>query len=195
MKITIKKTTTYRERSEEKRASYGKAIATHKNEDLVYVDGSGIHRRQARSGKGKRVVGFVAERKFRRTNIVAAYGNGKTIAECIYDCTTDSEVFNAWVEQFLVPALRPGQVVVMDNASFHKQQRTRELIEESGCTLLFLPPYSPDLNLIEKFWANFKRKLASILHLFHSFDDAFYLPLPASVKGNNHTVPCCGGGN
>jgi transposase len=64
--------------------------------------------------------------------------------------------------------------VVMDNASFHKQQRTRELIEEASCTLLFLPPYSPDLNPIEKFWANFKRKLASILHLFLSFEDTLY---------------------
>ncbi|MDR2603603.1 MAG: transposase [Puniceicoccales bacterium] len=52
----------------------------------------------------------------------------------------------------------------MDDALFHKQQRTRELIEEAGCTLLFFPPYFPDLNPIEKFWAN--RKFASILHLF-----------------------------
>jgi hypothetical protein len=92
------------------------------------VDKSGIdqhlHRQKARPEKGKKVVGFVAGRKFRRTNSVAAYGNGKTIAGCIYDCTTDSEVFNVWVEQSLVPALWPRQVVVMDDASFHKQQRS-----------------------------------------------------------------------
>jgi transposase len=118
------------------------------------------------------VLGFVAGRKFRRKNIVAGYVNGKTIAECVYDCTTDGKVFNAWVEQALIPALKPGQVVVMDNAAFHKLQRTRESIEAAGCILLFLPPYSPDLNPIEKFWANLKRKLAHVLHLFSSLEDA-----------------------
>jgi transposase len=120
------------------------------------------------------VIGFVAGRKFRRTNIVAGYIDGKTIAECAYDCTTDRMVFSTWIEKALVPELKPGQVVVMDNAAFHKDRRTQELIEGAGCTLLFLPPYSPDLNPIEKFWANLKRKLADILHLFSSFDDALH---------------------
>ncbi|MBE9033503.1 transposase, partial [filamentous cyanobacterium LEGE 11480] len=61
----------------------------------------------------------------------------------------------------LVPALKPGQVVVMDNASFHKSERMRQLIEQAGCVLLFLPPYSPDLNKIEKFWARLKHFWAS----------------------------------
>jgi transposase len=142
------------------------------------VDESGIdqylHRQKARSIKGEKVIGFVSGRKFQRKNIVAGYVNGKTIAECVYDGTTDGEVFNAWVEQALVPELKPGQVVVMDNAAFHKDRRTRELIEAAGCTLLFLPPYSPDLNPIEKFWANLKRKLADILHLFSSLSDALH---------------------
>jgi transposase len=140
------------------------------------VDESGIdhhlHRRNARSAKGKKVFGFVAGKKFQRTNIVAGYVNGKTIAECVYDCTTDGEVFNAWVEQSLVPAPKPGQVVVMDNAAFHKHRRTRDAIEAAGCSLIYLPPYSPDLNPIEKFWANLKRKLSDILHLFPSLFDA-----------------------
>jgi transposase len=60
----------------------------------------------------------------------------------------------------------------MDNAAFHKHQRTRESIEAAGCFLLYLSPYSPDLNPIEKFWANLKRKLADVLHLFSSLEDA-----------------------
>jgi transposase len=79
-----------------------------------------------------------------------------TIAECVYDYTTDGEVFNAWVEQSLVATLKPGQVVLMNNAAFHKHPRTREAIEAADCSLIYLPPYSPDLNPIEKFWANLK---------------------------------------
>ena len=61
------------------------------------------------------------------------------------------KLFNRWVEHFLIKELPPGQVVVMDNASFHKSPKTRELIESVGCRLIFLPPYSPNLNPIEKF--------------------------------------------
>ncbi|WP_341749895.1 transposase [Candidatus Tisiphia endosymbiont of Sialis lutaria] len=58
------------------------------------------------------------------------------------------------MRKFLIKELKAGQVVVMDNDSFHKSKKTKELIESVGCKLIFLPPYSPDLNLIEKFWAN-----------------------------------------
>jgi transposase len=60
----------------------------------------------------------------------------------------------------------------MDNAAFHKHRRTQDAIEAAGCSLLFLPPYSPDLNPIEKFWANLKRKLRDISNLFSSFNDS-----------------------
>lgn len=83
-----------------------------------------------------------------------------------------TELFNAWVEQFLAPQLRPGQVVVMDNASFHKSAKTRELIEAVGCRVLFLPPYSPDLNPIEQFWANMKRWIKTRIPNFDKFYDA-----------------------
>jgi transposase len=81
---------------------------------------------------------------------------------------------NTWIEKALVPELKSGQVVVMDDAAFHKDRRTQELIEGAGCTLLLLLPHSPDLNPVEKFWANLKRKLADILHLFPSFADALH---------------------
>jgi transposase len=59
----------------------------------------------------------------------------------------------------LLPNLGPGYTIVMDNAAFHKSEKTKILIEKARCNLLFLPPYSPDLNLIEKFWANLKAKI------------------------------------
>lgn len=66
-------------------------------------------------------------------------------------------MFETWVEKVLIKELKPGQVVVMDNASFHTSEKTKELLASVGCRLIFLPPYSPDLNPIEKFWAHMKR--------------------------------------
>jgi transposase len=72
---------------------------------------------------------------------------------------TTKAVFEAYVERVLAPELKPGQIVVMDNLSSHKGSRVRKLIEERGCTLLYLPPYSPDLNPIEEAFAKLKALL------------------------------------
>ena len=80
----------------------------------------------------------------------------------------DAALFVEWVKQMLTPELRPGQTVVMDNSSFHKSYKIRELIEVARCKLVYLPPYSPGLNPIEKFWANLKRWINQ--HLPHMDD-------------------------
>lgn len=80
-------------------------------------------------------------------------GMGPSVA---VDGATTRAVFEAYVEQALVPSLRPGQVVVMDNLSAHKGERTRLLIEERGCELIYLPPYSPDMNPIEEAFSKVK---------------------------------------
>lgn len=72
----------------------------------------------------------------------------------------------------LVPAWPNGQVVVMDNASFHPSERLRELMEQAGCELLFLPTYSPDFNKLEKFWARPKQHLGQNLVQFNGLQDA-----------------------
>jgi transposase len=72
------------------------------------------------------------------------------------DGPTDGDVFEAYVERVLAPTLRAGEVVVMDNLSAHKGERVRELIEHRGCELLYLPPYSPDLNPIEEAFSKIK---------------------------------------
>ncbi len=74
----------------------------------------------------------------------------------------NADVFEAFVGQVLVPVLCPGDVVVMDNLSSHKRQRTRELIESAGAVAWFLPPYSPDLNPIENVFAKVKQHLRSL---------------------------------
>ncbi len=75
---------------------------------------------------------------------------------------TTKEVFEAYVEHFLAPALKSGQIVVMDNLSAHKGECVRRLIEDRGCTLLYLPPYSPDLNPIEEAFSKIKQLLRVI---------------------------------
>jgi transposase len=86
----------------------------------------------------------------------------------------DSEVFESWFVAWLLPALPANSVVVMDNASFHRKGRLHALAEEAGHGVLFLPPYSPELNPIENFWAWLKGRLRKTLHLFASFDEALY---------------------
>ena len=103
--------------------------------------------------------------------------NRQIVAPMTFKGYCNTLLFDAWVETMLVPALKPGQVVVIDNTSFHQSARTRELIEQAQCRLLFLPPYSPDLNKIEKFWARLKQYLGKTISHFSSLwdavDDAF----------------------
>lgn len=94
------------------------------------------------------------------------------MAPFCYRGTCNTILFNTWVEKILVPTLSTGQIVIMDNATFHKSPKTKELIEKAGCILKFLPPYSPDLNPIEIFWANFKTTLRKIISQFQSLSKA-----------------------
>ena len=86
----------------------------------------------------------------------------------------DSSLFEFWFSNQLLPSLDKGSVIVMDNASFHSKRRLISVAQNAGCKLLFLPPYSPELNPIEKFWAWLKRFLRKFLPFFSSFDDALF---------------------
>lgn len=157
------------ERDEKKRANFLKLIADDPRDRLVFVDESGIesflHSPYAWSKRGKRVYGPVSGRRYARESFVAAKCGSRILAPFCYQGTCNTELFNLWVERFLLPELKTGQMIIMDNATFHKSERTKTLIESVGCTLLFLPPYSPDLNPIEVFWANFKEKVRSFIEL------------------------------
>ena len=173
-----KKTKIYKESSPEKRAEYLEKIAKIPKENLVYIDESGIdeyiYREYGRAPVGKKVYGKVSGKKFKRTNIVAGYCGNKPIAPLIYDGVTDSAIFESWFEQFLLKEVSAGQTIVLDNASFHRKNILSKLAENAGVFVLFLPPYSPDLNPIEHFWANIKKKLRKILPCFDSFLFALY---------------------
>ena len=81
---------------------------------------------------------------------------------CAIEGATDTEVFRTYVEKVLLPTLRPGDIVVMDNLTPHKNPQTLALIEQAGAEALFLPAYSPDLNPIEKMWSKVKNRLRSL---------------------------------
>ena len=142
----------------------------------MYVDESRIDRyltrTHCRALRGQSVIGEVSGKRYARQSFVAGKVGQKIIAPMTYEGTCHSAFFEAWVEKILVPELSPGQVIIMDNATFHKSCRTRTLIEGAGCTLLFLPPYSPDLNPIEQFWAWFKGQIREIIHTCKTLQDA-----------------------
>jgi transposase len=119
-----------------------------------------------------KVIGKIRGKKFKRTNVVAAKCCGKIVAPMIYDGTTDSILFEYWFEKVLLRAVPKHSVLILDNATFHRKAKLRQLVEAAGCDVLFLPPYSPDLNPIENHWAWLKRKLRDILPAFDNFDVA-----------------------
>lgn len=98
-----------------------------------------------------------------KLNVIAGLSEGGIVAPMTHDCSTDSEIFNFWLEHSLLPEIPKNSLVVLDNASFHKSEKTKEIVEKFSCRLLFLPPYSPDLNPIEKFWASLKAKIKKIV--------------------------------
>lgn len=142
----------------------------------MYVDETGInqclYREYARAPIGQKVYAKISGKKFKRTNIVAGICDGEWVAPFQYNGTTDSVLFEFWFENCLMKDIVAGSTIVLDNASFHRKRKLRETAALYGCEIWFLPPYSPDLNLIETWWAWLKRKLREILHRFQNFDDA-----------------------
>jgi transposase len=144
-----------------------KEIEKISEQDRVYLDESGINRyltrENARAPRGVQVYGAISGMKYARESFIAAQRSTQILSPFCYRGTCNTDLFNLWLKDFLIPELKPGQVVIMDNAAFHKSHETKRLIEEAGCRIFFLPPYSPDLNPIEQFWANLKKKVREFL--------------------------------
>ena len=112
--------------------------------------------------KGNELVGERSEKARGRTSVIVALNNNDINAPMTYKGTMNTLFFIGWLEKFLIPSLSKNQVVIMDNAAIHRNSRVKELIEESGCILLYLPSYSPDLNPIENYWAVMKKQIRKI---------------------------------
>ena len=133
---------------------------------LVFVDEMGLHTSLAPlygyAPKGERLRLSVPRNRGPNTTLLSSMtieGMGPSMA---VEGSTTAEVFEAYLEHFLVPELKPGQVVVMDNLGAHKPKRVKELIEDRSCQLLYLPAYSPDYNPIEEAFSKIKGLLRKV---------------------------------
>jgi transposase len=106
--------------------------------------------------RGQRCRASIPHGHWKTVTFVGGLALGGFIAPMLLDGPMDGEVFRAWCEQMLAPRLRPGHIVVMDNLAAHKVEGVRQIIEARGAILLYLPPYSPDLNPIENAFAKMK---------------------------------------
>jgi transposase len=133
---------------------------------LIFIDETwtktNMTRLRGRAPRGQRLVDKTPHGHWKTTTLIAALGIAGMRCSTVVDGAVNGDVFEAFVEQVLVPELRSGDVVIMDNLSSHKRQRIRALIETAGARLVFLPPYSPDLNPIEMIFAKVKQLLRSL---------------------------------
>jgi transposase len=167
----------------QKREEYLSQIEGIAADMLVYVDESGIEismqKERGWSKIGEKLLGQISGKFYKRLNVIAGIVNNKPIAPYKYEGSCNTELFVEWVK-LLAKELIAGQTVVMDNAAFHKSPKVREIIESVGCNLIYLPPYSPDLNPIEKFWANMKnwikQKITDIKEIHYLLSEFFKSP-------------------
>ena len=140
---------------------------------LVFLDEFGattnMTRTRARGPRGKRVVGRTPHGHWKILSTIAAMTVEGMLTGCTFDGATDTEMFLAFVGQFLVPQLKPGQLVVLDNLPAHKSPKVDRLIESAGARVLRLPAYSPDFNPIEMAISKIKALLRKLAR--RTFDD------------------------
>jgi transposase len=130
---------------------------------LVFIDETGtstnMARQRGRGPRGARLIGRVPHGHWKVTTFVAGLRSDAVTAPFVIDQPMNGPIFRAYVERCLVPTLAPGDIVVMDNLAAHKVSGVREAIEAAGARVLYLPPYSPDLNPIEQLFAKLKALL------------------------------------
>lgn len=130
---------------------------------LVFIDETwaktNMTRTHGRAPRGQRLVAKVPHGRWRTLTFLAALRHDRVAAPCVVDGPINGDIFRAYVEQVLVPALNPGDIVIIDNLGSHKGKAVRSAIRAAGAKLFFLPPYSPDLNPIEQLFAKLKTLL------------------------------------
>jgi transposase len=186
LQLTRKKTfhATEQERPEvqRQRAAFREAMPEFDPTALVFVDESGSNQAMARdygrAPRGQRAPSAKPVQRGRHVTMVGALGLVGVVAAMMVEGFIDGAAFLAFVQEVLVPQLRPGQVVVLDNLKAHKVAGVREAIEAVGARLLYLPPYSPDFSPIEECWSKIKAILRTkaartLQHLWQAITEAF----------------------
>lgn len=152
-----------RESNRQRREQFLDNIGTLPLDRLIFLDESGVStqmtRAWARAARGQRITEAIPQGHWKILTIVGAMSVRGLEAVMTVESATDGDVFLAYLEQVLCPKLKPGDVLILDNLSAHRVPDVRPLIEAAGAILLYLPPYSPDLNPIEKAWSKLKQFL------------------------------------
>ena len=150
----------------QQRAVFFEQIKSVPLSDLVVLDESYATTQftplRGRALRGVRLVQRVPHGHWKLLTVLAAMTVQGVLTAASVNASTDSQLFVLFIEQALVPSLRPGQVVIMDNLAAHKVAAVRMLIEAAGCRLVYLPPYSPDYSPIEPMWSKFKTVLRTM---------------------------------
>jgi transposase len=171
-----KKTFGYIEADAEKRRQFLEEIQNIDPALIVYSDETGIDDNEVPvtgwAPRGERCHAQKKAERKTRYNITAALNLNSLFAPFLFEGYSNSSTYETYVEQILAPALNPGMVVVIDNASFHKSKKIVELIQKVGCKIIFLPPYSPDFNPIEHWWAAVKNTIRTAAQGSKNFYDA-----------------------
>lgn len=161
-----KKTITASEQDADVRARWRDATATIPAQTLVFLDETSTQtvmtRRRARAPRGQRAAGRVPRNHGPNVTCLAALTPTGISVPLVFKGALDGDVFVTWVQEWLAPSLTPGTTVVLDNLSVHKHQAARTALEAAGCTLRFLPAYSPDFNPIEHAFAKLKAHLRGV---------------------------------
>jgi len=185
-----------------KRARWKRLQASVDPTRLVFVDETwaktNMTRTHGRARRGQRLVAHVPHGRWTTRTFLAALRHDRIDAPCVIDRPINGVLFLAWVQQFLVPTLRPGDVVVLDNLGSNKGQTVRRAIRAAGAKLSFLPAYSPDLNPIEMVFAKLKtllrraeeRSIAAVWHRFGQLLTLSRRPSAPTTSNTPDTLQC-----
>lgn len=164
--VPEKKSLIATERDPEQRAAWHQDQARLVADDLVFLDETStqitLTRRHGRAPRGHRLVAAVPRNHGRNVTCLAALRTTGVGPSLVFEGALNGPVFAQWVRTQLVPTLRPGQIVILDNLNVHKAPEARRAIEAAGCQLRFLPAYSPDFNPIELVFSRLKTHLRTI---------------------------------
>jgi transposase len=153
------------------RGAYARELKRTRESRRVYIDETGattgMTRLRGRAPPGERVVEAVPQGCWQVTTLVGALRRDGPTAALAFDGATDAAAFESFVRETLCPTLRRGDLVVLDRLGAHRGPVVRELVEAAGAKVLYLPPYSPDLNPIEEMWSKVKQHLHSVAPRAH----------------------------
>jgi transposase len=174
--ILQKKTFGYTEANTEKRKQFLEDIKSIDPTKIVYSDETGIDDNEVPNfgwaPRGKRCYSAKKAERKTRYNITAALNLNHLFAPFLFEGYSTASTYETYIEKVLAPNLKPGMVVIIDNARFHKTKKVVELIEAVGCRIIFLPPYSPDFNPIEHWWFAVKNEIRIAAEGARDFYDA-----------------------